>query len=75
MNYTKTQVKKVNQYDIKLAGKAQAKFCKKNKYPHFAPINGICWSCGNQIYDKVSIVKAGKELITGCPICCRTFCD
>lgn len=47
----------------------QAAFCKANKIPMFAPRTGICWSCHQQIPDR------GDEHITGCPLCCRTYCD
>lgn len=51
--------------------KAQKDLCAEKKYPHFAPHNGICWCCGNQIYER----KDGTSLITGCPWCARTYCD
>ena len=44
---------------------------KKANGPFFAPTDGFCWSCGNQVFLK----EDGVELITGCPNCCRSYCD
>lgn len=30
--------------------KAQRKYCKATGLPHFAPSDGICWSCHRNIY-------------------------
>ena len=60
------------------AAEAQAKLCKENHYPHFAPKTGNCWGCGNNIYEGDKgwdVERAGKYLITGCPHCHRTYCD
>lgn len=42
----------------------------------FMPENGICWSCHKQIVDKL-IEKGndGSEIVTGCPICSRSYVD
>ena len=64
-----------NTINITLAIEAQAKYCKDNDLPHFAPFDGVCWSCGNQIYEKISVEEAGSKLITGCPRCCSSYCD
>jgi hypothetical protein len=57
--------------EIEKRCKAQAELCRRNDYPHFAPYNGICPSCRKQIYD----VRDGTSHITGCPLCCQTYCD
>lgn len=74
-------------YDIETAIKSQEQYCIKNKYPHFAPDDGICWDCCQNIYaDKgrtrsgkethgISVEGAGNHLITGCPFCSRSYCD
>lgn len=60
---------------------AQAKYCKDQQAPHFAPEDGFCWSCGNQIYADAGrshgrdISYASTELVTGCPHCHRSYCD
>ena len=54
---------------------AQKEYTDKNNLPLFAPRNGKCWCCGNNIYDKISLEKASNDLITGCPFCFRSFCD
>ena len=65
---------------------AQERYCKKNSYPHFAPSNGICYRCHQQIYaegikrsgnlsEGISVEKAGSELITGCPHCNWSYCE
>lgn len=76
-------------YDIDKAIKTQSEYCSKKNYPHFAPKNGVCWKCGQQIYaegksaamfgNKIStgiiVEQAGNELITGCPHCNWSYCD
>lgn len=74
-------------YNISEAIKAQEQFCDKKKYPCFAPGNGICWSCHQNIYSEKGRKRYGKEthgysvesaagqLITGCPFCNRSYCD
>ena len=66
------------------AKKAQEKYCEEKVYPHFAPLNGRCYCCNNDIYTQIdrgsyktgiSVEKAGSTLITGCPHCKRTYCD
>jgi len=54
--------------------KAQEEHCKKKQIPLFAPSDGICFSCGRQIYDKLNL-KDCEELITGCPYCCYSFVE
>lgn len=44
---------KEENFDVQKAIKAQSVFCIENKYPHFAPKNGICWCCGNNIYELI----------------------
>lgn len=55
----------------------QRLYCMRNKVPQFAPENGICYRCKQDIYGPGGYTadKAGKILITGCPLCGRTFCD
>jgi len=52
---------------------AQREFCKRTKTPHFAPGNGVCWRCGRQIYDRISMESAANHLVTGCPHCHRSY--
>jgi hypothetical protein len=65
---------------------AQKHYCEEKSYPHFAPENGICWKCNQQIYAEgknrmgnlskgISVEKAGSELVTGCPHCNWSYCD
>lgn len=59
---------------------AQKALCKAKGYPHFAPEDGRCFRCGKNIYQNydhsgVSLERAGRELITGCPHCNRSYCD
>lgn len=54
---------------------AQIKLCKEKEYPHFAPRSGICYACGSQIYETISVERASSDLITGCPLCHRSYCD
>jgi uncharacterized Zn finger protein (UPF0148 family) len=55
--------------------KMQKKFCAENGYPHFAPEDGVCPWCGNQIYDKISEAVAANNLITGCYYCHHSYCE
>jgi len=55
--------------------KAQADYVAKNGLPHFAPHSGKCYRCNRQIYERISLEKAGTELITGCPHCSYSYCD
>lgn len=61
--------------EIKNKIKLQKDFCKENEYPNFAPEDGFCWSCGHQIYNDISEKEASSELITGCPVCRKSYCD
>lgn len=57
--------------EIKKSIEAQKKLCQEKQYPHFAPQNGICWSCNRQIFE----IETGLSLVTGCPFCHRSYCD
>lgn len=69
---------------VRSAIASQKQYCKDNNDPHFAPEDGFCYSCGQQIYADISNVfgtswgyadRASKELITGCPHCHRSYID
>lgn len=71
-------------YDTIEAVKAQKKYCEERGFPHFAPLNGKCYSCNRDIYQPmqkgkfqsgVTVEAAGNNLITGCPHCNRSYCD
>lgn len=76
-------------YDRDKASKAQKEYCDRTSSPHFAPLGGRCWSCCNNIYDRIehtmsngekyytgiTVENAGEYLITGCPHCHRSYCD
>ena len=53
----------------------QVDFCHRGQHPMFAPSDGVCASCLRQIYAKLSMERAGSELITGCPHCSYSFVD
>lgn len=59
---------------IKLAADAQAHFCQRHNMPDFAG-DGICFSCGRQIFEKITLARAATAIITGCPYCKRSFCE
>ena len=81
--------KKTLEYDAQKSIKGQKEYCEKKKYPHFAPADGRCYRCRENIYKLIehtkpngakyttgiSVEKASAELITGCPHCNRTYCD
>ena len=69
---------------VRSAIAAQKKYCEDNHDPLFAPDDGFCTSCGQQIYADVPdswgtshgyARRADKELITGCPHCHRSYID
>ena len=71
-------------FNVNEACKAQKTLCEENKYPDFAPSSGRCYSCGQNIYTQIdhgthktgiSVERATRELITGCPHCHRSYCD
>ena len=57
----------------------------EEKLPDFAPRSGKCYKCGRDIYQnyilgthwkpRLSNGHDGKELVTSCPHCNRSFCD
>jgi hypothetical protein len=61
--------------EIKAKIKAQEEYQNKKELPNFAPSDGVCWSCHNQIYNHISLEYASTRLITGCPVCHRSYCD
>ena len=64
-------------FDRLKARKAQDEYCEKNKLPHFAPQDGYCFYCGQNIYTEggYSVEEAEARLITGCPFCRRSYCE
>jgi hypothetical protein len=70
-------------FDPIAANAAQVKYCNETKSPHFAP-TGSCYDCHKNIYEQIdhgtyktgiSVERAGRGLITGCPHCCHSYCD
>lgn len=61
--------------EIAAAIEAQAKYCKEMNLPHFAPYDGICFYCRCQIYEHISVSDADSHLISGCPVCRRSFVE
>lgn len=57
------------------AVEAQTRFCEENEVPMFAPGDGYCEHCMNDIYAIITVEEAGKRLITGCPHCNHSFVD
>lgn len=60
--------------EITARRKAQIKYCTEHSIL-FAPSDGICWNCGKQIYDAITLEYASTQLVTGCPHCHRSFVD
>jgi len=72
------------EFDIQKSIIAQREFVKEEGVPHFAPQSGTCWKCHNNIYRElvrngfstgIDVDRAGKEHITGCPHCNRSYCE
>lgn len=66
--------------ESELKRKAQKEYCSQSKGRHnFAEfgtdIDGKCRYCHTNIWEHVTMEKASNHLITGCPICHRSYCD
>ena len=53
---------------------AQSKHAREVNAPMFAP-KERCWSCGGDLWARITYEKASTRLITGCPLCNRSFVD
>ena len=53
---------------------AQRYYCREKKAPFFAPTT-VCFSCQQDIWEKITLERAATSLITGCPVCNRSYCD
>ena len=53
---------------------AQREYCERENLPNFTP-DGQCFSCGRNVYERYTIVDASSRLTTGCPFCCKSFCE
>jgi hypothetical protein len=62
----------MSELDLKI--EAQKKYCKLNGLPNFAG-NGVFFSCNKNVFQNMTIEQSGKDLITGCPHCNKSFCD
>ena len=65
-------------FNVKEAIRAQKAYCEREQLPQFAPEDGYCWSCHEQIYrgpHGIDVAQAGGRLITGCPLCRVSFLD
>lgn len=67
----------MKQYNIKMASWTQLQFCKSKNLPLFAPEDGRCAYCGENIYSEngIDVKRAGETIITRCPFCDHTFVD
>jgi hypothetical protein len=57
--------------------KNQHEHCKEKEAPFFMPGNGFCYCCHKDIVP-ILIARGhtgSDELVTGCPICFRSYCD
>ena len=54
----------------------QEKYCKENNAPFFMSRSGVCNCCRRNIIP-ILIEKGndGSKLVTGCPLCHRSYCD
>jgi hypothetical protein len=75
-----SEQKEDEKYDVNESINNQQSFCIAKGVPNFAPIDGHCYSCKDNIYlpqpkRGISTIKAASEHITGCPHCFKTFLD
>ena len=50
-------------------------WCRDNNLPEFIPPSGKCFSCKQPVFSDGEEGPDWDTFITGCPHCCRTFCD
>jgi len=50
-------------------------YCRDNNLPEFIPPSGKCFSCKQPVFSDGEEGPDWDTFITGCPHCCRTFCD
>lgn len=74
-------------YDVRSSIICQRNYCEKHNLPQFAPSDGVCYHCHNNIYRPrmvkgdpnkstgIPTFRAGCFLITGCPHCNYSFCE
>ena len=55
--------------------RAQSDYCESHRIPMFAPTNGVCWRCKNNIFNIITIIGAKSTHITRCPYCSMSFCE
>lgn len=56
--------------------KNQKEYCEKKNAPHFMPHDGKCSNCRQDIVPKlIEMGLDGTGLVTGCPLCHRSYCD
>lgn len=71
-------------YNVEMSVNNQREGVKRGDFPGFAPDNGICYRCKENIYRKKDhpqgyttgiTIEKSKYLVTGCPHCNRSYCD
>ncbi|NDK08264.1 hypothetical protein EOM39_03365 [Candidatus Gracilibacteria bacterium] len=71
-------------FDVKLSIDNQSELCKLLGYQNFTPNDGVCYRCGFNIFEEIQngnfktgidVHRASSEHVTGCPHCCRSYCD
>lgn len=64
--------------EMEIKKQAQKEYCS-NGTPNFAEFGtdgeGNCLFCKKNIWEHISLEKASNDLITGCPVCNRSYCD
>lgn len=76
----------MSEYNPTEAIAAQDRYCEEHELPCFAPLDGICPSCGRNIYLPISgsatpclsgitVSMAATRQITGCPHCRCSFVE
>lgn len=54
----------------------QEKYCKEKNAPFFMSRSGVCYRCNKDIIPKlIEKGEDGTSLVTGCPLCFRSYCD
>lgn len=65
-------------WDSRKAIRAQQEYCDEHRLPIFAPHDGRCPACFEDIYHYpggYSVGWAGHNLVTACPFCATSYVE
>jgi len=57
----------------KLKADAHMKYCMRHDLPFYPPYSGICWNCGENIWERYPVNYVANNTIGFCPVCKESF--